>query len=246
MVVMKGRFSRLSHSLRFFILSSVFHQGSTRILSIWPHNVSALHVPSRDLTLHRPRPNDLTTDQNIGNLLASLAFQGEPQISQADFLGLTLTARDRSPDLPRSSDITAFRKITLVFRAGGTTPATPLSEQYFHISNRFPNHWEEWGLPNFYEVPPWWLDDRWPVQWDRVQSIMPISFADSLFKDAGYVGSYEAVFLNEIEGRPLQYCFRWGRQGAMQYRVVVEVHTGVVKEVNYRCGYWPPHGPYGG
>ena len=74
---------------------------------------------------------------------------------------------------------------------------------------------------------------------------MPISFADSLLKDAGYVGSYEAVYLNEIEGRPLQYCFQCGRRGVMQqqYNVVVEVYTGIVHEVTYSsCGYWPPHG----
>ena len=241
MVAMKVQYSTLSYSLQFFIVSSLFHQGSTRILPILPLNTSALHAPRLNYTLHRPHPNDLTTDQNIGNLLASLAFQAEAQISQADFLGFTLTAGDRSPDLPRARDITSFRKIDLIFRAGGTTPATPLSEQYFHIRNRFPNHWQEWGLPDFWEVPVWWLDDRWPVPWGRVQSIMPISFADSLLKDAGYVGSYEAVFLNEVEGRPLQYCFQCRRTGAMQYSAVVEVYTGVVQEVNYHCAFLPPH-----
>ena len=239
---MSVKYLTLSQPLRFFIICTIFQPGSTRILPILPPTISALHAPTPNLTFHNPHPNDLTIDQNIENVLASLAFDTQPQISQADFLGLVLAAGDRSPNLPRSSDITSFRKITLMFRAGEATPATPLSQRYFRISNRFPDHWEEWGLPDFYETPPWWLDDRWPFQWERVQSTMPISFADSLFKDAGYVGSYEAVHLNEIEGRPLQYCFQCGRPGVMRYNVVVGVYTGVVEEVNYHCGYRPPHG----
>ena len=233
---MKVPYPTTSHYFRFFIVFSIFHQASTLTLPMLAQDISALHAPTLNDTLHNPFSNDLTTDQNIENLLASLAFHTQPQISQATFLGLILTAGDRSPDLSRSSDITTFRKITLMFGAGGTTPTTPAPQRYFRIRNRFPDRWEEWGPPDFFETPPWWLDHRQPVPWGQVQSMVPISFADSLLKDAGYAGSYEAVYLDYIEGRPLQYCFKGVWPGPPQYNAVVEVYTGLVEEVNYLCG----------
>ena len=224
---------------RFFVVCVVLfvHSTSSHLLHILPQTTPALSAQTQNHTRNFHHPNDLTADENIANLLRVLASHPRIQFSQAGFLGVVLTAGGRGGDRTPSADINAFRKISLHFRAGGITPATPLSHQYFAIRNSFPEQWEEWRQRDFFELPPFvWLEDRHPLHWAQVQRVMPIAFADSLLKDAGYAGSYEAVLLHEMERRPLQYCFQGMWPGPSVHNVVVELFTGIVEEVGYACG----------
>ncbi|KAL8951557.1 MAG: hypothetical protein Q9222_002467 [Ikaeria aurantiellina] len=179
--------------------------------------------------------NDLTVDQNIANVLNSLAIDPQLEFNQAKFLGLAMTAGGRAPHRHRSPDPTDFRNIALFFKAGGVTPATPAAFTYFRIANIYPSYWDRWEDPEFYEHPPLiWLEDREEVHWPPVQALMPFARADGLLKQAGLRGAYEVVFLHRKEGKPLQWCFRglfpWPRGD-----FVVEVLGGEVKEVGYNC-----------
>ncbi|KAL8937102.1 MAG: hypothetical protein Q9211_003853 [Gyalolechia sp. 1 TL-2023] len=178
-------------------------------------------------------------DANIATLLRTLAFSPEPELNQAELLGFVLTAGGRVPHLQRSSHLGTFRRITVFFYAGGITPTTPVSQQYFAVGNDFPRHWDAWGNPKFYEFPPMWLVDREFVQWARVSALMPIWGADQLLKKAGFRGEYEKVFLHQMKERALQYCFGGLGAGPEARQVVVEVLTGEVKEVDYDCALDP-------
>ncbi|KAI4242364.1 MAG: hypothetical protein L6R40_004093 [Gallowayella cf. fulva] len=225
------------HPLLLLILLFV-HYTSSRNLPILPFRTSGtVRIPHVNHSSNLTSNDDLTINTNVGDLLHVLASHSLPtQINQAKLLGLSVTAGTGAPR-PRSANIKDFRSIRTVFIAGGINHETPLQQQYFEIRNSFPDHWDRWGEAKFYELPPLiWLQDRRPLYWERIQSLMTIERADKLIKEAGYRQEYDLVMLNEMERRPLQYCFQGLWPGPDVRNVVVEVVTGLVKEVGYPCG----------
>lgn len=77
------------------------------------------------------------------------------------------------------------------------------------------------------------------MDWATTTAALSIREADRLLKENGYGGEYEKVYLHQLRGRPLQYCFQgFGvapGTGRVSRRVVVEVGTGAVREVGYDC-----------
>ncbi|KAL8803993.1 MAG: hypothetical protein Q9182_002865 [Xanthomendoza sp. 2 TL-2023] len=213
------------------------HHTSSLILPNLPQTPPDLRVPPTHDSANLTTPKDLEIDQNIAKLLHTLSSQSLPiQFNQAKTLGISLTAGGSPPDFRRSSNIDDFRSIIVYFKAGGIQPDTPVSQQYFRVQNFFPNHWDQWGRPNFYAHPPlYWLQDRIPLIWRRVQKLMKVEQADRRLKEAGFRGEYDSVLLHETERGPLQYCFQGLWPGSSGRNVVVEVEMGTVREVRYSC-----------
>ncbi|KAL8709504.1 MAG: hypothetical protein Q9220_005746 [cf. Caloplaca sp. 1 TL-2023] len=215
------------------------HMHIPRIIAIAPPSDNARVIPSLELnhTIPLNPSNDLTADQNIANVLIALAADAQLEFNQAKLLGVAMTAGGRAPHRHRSASLTDFRKLSLFFLAGGATPATaPTAFTYFKIENIFPSYWNRWEDPEFYEQPPLiWLENRQEVLWPSVQASMPFARADGLLKDAGFAGPYEVVFLHQMEGKPLQWCFRGLFPSPRVRDVAVEVLTGAVRELNYNC-----------
>ncbi|KAI4249981.1 MAG: hypothetical protein L6R42_008824 [Xanthoria sp. 1 TBL-2021] len=101
--------------------------------------------------------------------------------------------RRRRPRSVRSANINAHRSLTLAFRSGDYSPTLPHSLTYLRTRNTFPEHWDTWSAPNFYEqqqsppLPPLiWLEGRHEIHWAEVQALLPVARADALLKAAGY------------------------------------------------------------
>ncbi|KAL8755587.1 MAG: hypothetical protein Q9184_004751 [Pyrenodesmia sp. 2 TL-2023] len=180
--------------------------------------------------------NEITVDQNIANYLQHLSFQPASQFNQAKVVLVTFSAGGRAPYRVRSADINAHHRLSLAFRSGDFSPTLPPSHTYFHARNSFPQHWKQWSVPIFWDHPPTaWLGDRHEIDWAEVQALLPVARADALLKAAGYKGAYRLVYLHEMDTRPLQYCFEGLWPGPWVRNVVVEVRTGMVREVNHLC-----------
>ncbi|KAL8655886.1 MAG: hypothetical protein Q9226_002859 [Calogaya cf. arnoldii] len=193
------------------------------------------NTPILNQTTAAPQSNELPTDQNIANYLQYLASAPTTHFNRAKLILVLYGAGGIAPHRVRSTDINAHRSLRLIFRSGDFSPTLPPRLTYFRSRNDFPDHPDSWCASDFDQHPPLiWLEDKHEINFAEVQDLLPVERADALLKEAGYDGAYTLVHLYDTDTRPLQYCFEgilpWPRGN-----VVVEVRTGVVKEVNYPC-----------
>lgn len=174
-----------------------FSQTSTTLLPIRPQNPpTSLLQPN--LSHNLSASNDLTLQENVGNILRTLAAHHESAYHHARIVAVGLKVDDSDPPhLTLSDNVASFRYINCAFNYGD-----PSASQGFIVGNRWPNHWNEWKAP---EPIPFTHLPSFP--WQAVTTQMSVEWADALLKLRGYGGRYGPVYLRHEPQRPLGWCF---------------------------------------
>lgn len=182
-------------SIFFLLLSYRLHPTLTLALPIDPQSptTNLLQLsPSHNLSAS----NELSVEQNVGNLLRYLATHEDRDLNQAKMLSVILRVDDIDPSLlTASDDIASFRKIDCIFRYGSVPRG-------FVVENRWPDHWDRWKAP-VTGIPHQRL---LPVSWHTISTRMSVEWADVVLKRR-HRGRYRAVVLLQPAGRPLGWCF---------------------------------------
>lgn len=174
-----------------------FNQTSALVPPIHPQNPpTSLLQPKRSHNVSAS--NDLTLQENVGNLLRTLAVYYESVYRHASIVAVGLKVDDTDlPHLTLSDNVASFRYINCAFNHGD-----PGALQSFIVRNRWPDRWDQWNAPEpipFTHLPSF--------QWQAVTTRMSVEWADALLKLRGFGGRYGPVYLRHEPQRPLGWCF---------------------------------------